>query len=352
MNEIRYTNEAYPLYLNVNQKAFLDRFHSIVKQSKDFMGIADKECFDADIFQNKGINFAILYATEEGRDEMGEKLDNWGFGDRMFIAPNYVMKLTHTMPVYADYKDDPRFIQWLENTKSLHNDIVDITNDDYKKIVDSVYPQLQAKRLLLSELFNKDKVPLPVMSVKNADEIMNYTYQKETNTLFVECISCGRKMFKVKHEIHDIDDDEVVVECDTDIIFKSDLVNNSVFINKNDEDNTYLQDTMWRFFYINFFIRELPSCYKKRIEKTTDLLVNGKGINKKYKHKVILKTHYDINLKKMTTKHIKHIFSCLCWGVRGHYRHLKNGKVIFISSYRKGKERNNLQAFKEKEYKL
>lgn len=30
---------------------------------------------------------------------------------------------------------------------------------------------------------------------------------------------------------------------------------------------------------------------------------------------------------------------CLAWGVRGHYRHYRNGKVIFINSYVKGKER-------------
>ena len=30
---------------------------------------------------------------------------------------------------------------------------------------------------------------------------------------------------------------------------------------------------------------------------------------------------------------------CLAWGVRGHFRHYRNGKVIFINSYIKGKER-------------
>jgi hypothetical protein len=35
----------------------------------------------------------------------------------------------------------------------------------------------------------------------------------------------------------------------------------------------------------------------------------------------------------------KHIINCPCWSVRGHYRHYKNGKVIFVKSYQKGKEK-------------
>lgn len=32
---------------------------------------------------------------------------------------------------------------------------------------------------------------------------------------------------------------------------------------------------------------------------------------------------------------------CDCWSVRGHYRHYKNGKIVFIKSYLKGKKRNS-----------
>ena len=40
---------------------------------------------------------------------------------------------------------------------------------------------------------------------------------------------------------------------------------------------------------------------------------------------------------------------CPAWGVRGHYRHYKNGKTIFIKSYVKGKDRDN---YAGKEYSL
>lgn len=36
-----------------------------------------------------------------------------------------------------------------------------------------------------------------------------------------------------------------------------------------------------------------------------------------------------------------HKINCPCWSVRGHYRHYKSGKVIFVENYKKGKEREN-----------
>lgn len=45
----------------------------------------------------------------------------------------------------------------------------------------------------------------------------------------------------------------------------------------------------------------------------------------------------------------KHIINCPCWSVRGHYRHYKNGRVIFVKSYEKGKEKGKATP-KEKTY--
>jgi len=38
-----------------------------------------------------------------------------------------------------------------------------------------------------------------------------------------------------------------------------------------------------------------------------------------------------------------------CWEVRGHYRHYKSGKTVFVKSYRKGKQRDKIEP-KSKEY--
>lgn len=34
-----------------------------------------------------------------------------------------------------------------------------------------------------------------------------------------------------------------------------------------------------------------------------------------------------------------HTITCPCWSVRGHYRRYKNGNVVFVKSYEKGKEK-------------
>ena len=38
-----------------------------------------------------------------------------------------------------------------------------------------------------------------------------------------------------------------------------------------------------------------------------------------------------------------HKIECPCWEVRGHYRHYKNGNVVFIRSYKKGKQKDTAQ---------
>lgn len=47
---------------------------------------------------------------------------------------------------------------------------------------------------------------------------------------------------------------------------------------------------------------------------------------------------------------IKHNIQCECWRVRGHYRHYKSGKVVFIKEFKKGKHRDKTP--EDKIYKL
>ena len=46
-----------------------------------------------------------------------------------------------------------------------------------------------------------------------------------------------------------------------------------------------------------------------------------------------------------------HKINCPCWSVRGHYRHYKSGKVVFVKNYKKGKQRE-VKEPKGKEYVL
>lgn len=48
---------------------------------------------------------------------------------------------------------------------------------------------------------------------------------------------------------------------------------------------------------------------------------------------------------------LHHEINCECWCVRGHYRHYSSGNVVFIKSYKKGKNKDNF-LYTAKEYKL
>ena len=84
----------------------------------------------------------------------------------------------------------------------------------------------------------------------------------------------------------------------------------------------------------------------KSMKKTIDL--NERKENKKAAYKenkihllneiVEYVNENGLTAKPAGTREIQ----CPCWGVRGHYRHYKSGKVVFIRNYTKGKDRENL----------
>lgn len=53
-----------------------------------------------------------------------------------------------------------------------------------------------------------------------------------------------------------------------------------------------------------------------------------------------------------TASHSNRTYVCECWGVSGHPRRLKSGKVTFVRPYKKGQKRNDPTAYSPKSYKL
>lgn len=60
---------------------------------------------------------------------------------------------------------------------------------------------------------------------------------------------------------------------------------------------------------------------------------------------------YSITGKRAPEAKEKHKILCPAWSVRGHMRHYKSGKVVFINPYIKGKKRNENE-FAPKEHKI
>lgn len=76
---------------------------------------------------------------------------------------------------------------------------------------------------------------------------------------------------------------------------------------------------------------------------------NGKG-KKKPKRVVSVVRH--ISFGEVEHKQGSHTMVCPAWGVMGHYRHYKDGKVVYIKPYTKGKMRNVLGKYEDKEYRF
>ena len=53
-----------------------------------------------------------------------------------------------------------------------------------------------------------------------------------------------------------------------------------------------------------------------------------------------------------TSQTVPHEYTCPVWEVRGHMRHYKSGKTVYVAPYRKGKERDSASAVPGKEYVL
>lgn len=79
----------------------------------------------------------------------------------------------------------------------------------------------------------------------------------------------------------------------------------------------------------------------KEVEKTE--IKRGKTIKNQTDStpitQFLLKDLIKYERKKVASKG-KHDMKCECWGVRGHFRHYKSGKTVWVESYEKGSKRN------------
>lgn len=97
-------------------------------------------------------------------------------------------------------------------------------------------------------------------------------------------------------------------------------------------------------------LQERDIIYKDRQPKEVKP-ENKRSIREKHKETLyllndIIKYNGEV---KAAAKH--HKINCESWNVKGHYRHYKSGKVVFIAEYKKGKNRENKDT-EDREYRL
>lgn len=114
----------------------------------------------------------------------------------------------------------------------------------------------------------------------------------------------------------------------------------------------YWQETILRFACIQGILLSNPDDLFEVEEKIVRTRLSKKKVRKGGNpHVVRLYRSYTLkrDWEKTVIEHRKYHRTCERWSVRGHFRHYKSGKVVFIESYEKGKKSGILCA---KEYKL
>lgn len=102
---------------------------------------------------------------------------------------------------------------------------------------------------------------------------------------------------------------------------------------------------------------EMNNCPEEiRIIKQRDEISENYEEFKKNNHIVLVKRIIQIdedgNIIKHGASNANHEYTATVWGVRGHYRTLPDGRVIYICPYCKGKDRNKQGVYNKKEYRF
>ncbi len=92
--------------------------------------------------------------------------------------------------------------------------------------------------------------------------------------------------------------------------------------------------------WVMAYLHSMKKKYKKSEKPNKEIKVREKAEKEKSKSKIHYITVDDAVSLMHQTKESGYKVTCECYGVRGHYRHYKTGKIVFIKPYLKGTKRN------------
>lgn len=320
--------------------------------------------------QNHKLQYHKTPYDREARDWLKKKVFNWrgetSNADYLIVLATVCQMiwsfLLPTMRVreYGDVIEySPR-----EDFKTFADEWVKALRSEFKKkhrldgwdVVNLTSKQLEKLGHTLEEhhiAHDFDNIPLHrfCLSLYEADgKYFQYFFITQTN---------GNLHF-------DIEDDGTTATAHCDISYKKtptgelelellDNTNALTWLTKTAEIEGGEQVTHWQwmvdvFFSINSFMLNFGDVTME-VETKEVHEQSGNRSQRRHEHRnsVRLFKSYRLikNWKSQARK--KAEITCPAWGVRGHFRHLRNGKVIFIEPFVKGKERDK---YKGKEYNL
>lgn len=237
-------------------------------------------------------------------------------------------------------------------------DTIRLTYEEYENIIANTGKILEEKKYYFDEIFRTEEVAINAYNLcveRNGRGRMFVTY---SYNLFTKVLTVGigkekQEQIVFTADIPTFDNENTSVNFHIKYNIKDD-VQQMKWIAQCQQMNVTPLDAASNFartfWCINFYLKNLPETQEIVKEKVEEVYVENKKGNKRYKSRVVLKRTIQIHAKPFNKKDIKHVIKCLCWGVRGHERHLKNGTIVWVKPYRKGKQRNNENVYKAKEY--
>lgn len=330
----RKTKIAYVVFA---EQSFLDKHHEEVKAAPGFCGLAQNQ------MSMRGVNVrGLMFASEFEATMLADKYPNMIYVDKRHGAPT----LTHfkeEMPVFADWYSNPEFRKWWNSKPDRKLDVVRMSFDDYEKMNGAFDDAYGKGRLSVDSILAG--LPLPCLIVR----IAGY--------MTVEFRYGGILRADLFHANENDDGEHRVCSLDLSGLndgeeLRFDKIFSDPFIPEGFEEDAAYR-AAWMFVTVNWLIKSLPSHFTKKERKVRpkQKQSNRKRRDGKPREVILTRAEYDVDLSRVTRQALRHEIKCLCWGVRGHERHYRSGKVVFIKPYRKGSERDNPDAYEPKVYR-
>lgn len=335
MIEGRKTKTVYAIFAD---DAFIHAHHEEIKRASGFVSISGKE-YDIKPLKQKvtALNFASPYEAVAFADEHGDNI----WVDSGTMEPSAIT-LDKEVPVFSDWYSNDEFRKWWKTKPDRKLDVVRLSFDDFEKMNVAYDEAMKKKCVSVDSVLSA--LPLTRFCVRISDYMtIEYAYSdmELKADIFRVPDEYGREYRVGSLICHGLEEgkelEDTIVALDP--FFPSDIV----------DDLAY--KAAWTFVIVNWFVKSLPAYVRKQSRKVKPKQKPSKKKAKQKPLEVVWRDEYEVDLKEVTRQTLRHEIKCLCWGVRGHVRHYKDGREIFIKPYRKGKERDNPDAYVAKTYR-
>lgn len=330
----RKTKKVYTIYAD---EAFINSQHDDLMKASGFCGMT-QDSMNVDGRELYGLFFASSYEAESYAESHGSAI----FVDGKTKKPT-IDHLKKEMPVFSDWYSNPEFRKWWKSKPDAKLDVVKVSFDDFRKMNDAFDDAHKRKAVNVDSIVAEPALPNFTLAI---EEYSTWEFKRDGDDLLVNQFHTPDKFGRVygvgRFRCRGLKEGEELKE-------------EHEFLDPYMPDEAVAElgyTAAWNYVIVNWFVKNLPAYVRKTSRKVNPKQKPSKKKKSKQKPlEVVWRDEYEVDLKETTRQALHREIKCLCWGVRGHVRHYKDGREIFIKPYRKGKERDNQDAYVAKTYR-